>query len=160
MRSGEPERHGAGRPLLQKFDQRLNELIQAIYPDPRKRPGFSRLAKEIREATGGTISATYLWELSTGKKRNVTLEQLDVLAEFFGVPPEYFLNDEASERVRHQLALVSALRDIKIRNLALRSEGLSPSTLDAFLAMINEARKVQNLPRISDLESGGMDPIE
>ncbi|WP_217225420.1 helix-turn-helix domain-containing protein [Streptomyces anulatus] len=156
MRNGEPERHGVGRPLLQKFDQGLNELIHAIYPDPRKRPGFARLAKEIREATGGAISPTYLWELSTGKKRNVTLEQLDILAEFFGVPPEYFLNDEVSERVRRQLTLVSALRDIKIRNLALRSEGLSPSTLDGFLAMVNEARKVQNLPQIDDLELEGL----
>ena len=155
MRRGASERHGVDRPLLQKFDQRLNELIQAAYPDRRKRPGFARLAMEIREATGGAISATYLWELSTGKKRNVTLEQLDVLAEFFGVPPGYFLNDEVSERVKAQLALLSALRDVKIRNLALRSEGLSPSTLDAFLAMVNEARKMQNLSEISDDESEG-----
>ncbi|WP_326686097.1 MULTISPECIES: hypothetical protein [unclassified Streptomyces] len=149
---GQSEHRGAHRSLLRKFDQRLNALIEAIYPDPRKRPGFARLAAEIREATGGTISATYLWELSTGKKRNVTLEQLDILAEFFGVPPEYFLNEEASNRVNSQLPLLSALRDTRIRNLALRSEGLSPSTLDAFLVMINEARKVQNLSDTSDVE--------
>ncbi|MGP3973961.1 hypothetical protein ACTWQF_07895 [Streptomyces sp. 8N114] len=152
MMRGQSERHGGNRPLLRKFDQRLNALIQAIYPDPRKRPGFARLAAEIREATGGTISATYLWELSTGKKRNVTLDQLDILAEFFGVPPEYFLNEEVSERVNAQLSLLSALRDTRVRNLALRSEGLSPSTLDAFLIMINEARKVQNLSDVSDAE--------
>ncbi|MGP3990922.1 hypothetical protein [Streptomyces sp. 3N207] len=152
MMRGQSERQGINRPLLRKFDQRLNALIQAIYPDSRKRPGFARLAAEIREATGGTISATYLWELSTGKKRNVTLDQLDILAEFFGVPPEYFLNEEVSERVNAQLSLLSALRDTRVRNLALRSEGLSPSTLDAFLIMINEARKVQNLSDVSDAE--------
>ncbi|MFK8843971.1 hypothetical protein [Streptomyces sp. Ac-502] len=76
-----------GRPLLRAFGQRLNELIAALHPDERKRPGYARLAKEIRETTGGAISGTYLWELATGKKRNVTLEQLDVLAEYFGVPP-------------------------------------------------------------------------
>ncbi|QLH19368.1 hypothetical protein [Streptomyces sp. Rer75] len=145
----ESARHESDRPLLRKFDQRLNELIQAIYPDERHRPGYARLAKEIRDTTGGTISGTYLWELATGKKRNITLEQLDVLAQFFGVPPEYFLNEEVSELVRAQLGLATALRDIKIRNLALRAEGLSSASLDALLTMVNEARRVQELPNIS-----------
>jgi transcriptional regulator with XRE-family HTH domain len=155
MRGDESRRNEADRPLLRRFDERLNELIRALYPDERTRPGFARLAAEIREATGGAISATYLWELSTGRKRNVTLEQLDVLAEFFGVPPGYFLNEEVSERVRAQLALASSLRDAKVRNLALRSAGLSSVSLDAFLAMVNEARKVQNLPEIGDIEPEG-----
>ncbi|MCC3776395.1 hypothetical protein [Streptomyces sp. UNOB3_S3] len=143
--SGQP-----GRPLVRKFDQRLSELITAIYPDERKRPGYARLAKEIRETTGGTISGTYLWELATGKKRNVTLEQLDVLAEFFGVPPEYFISEEVAERVGSQLRLATALRDARVRNLALRAQGLSPATLDAVLAIVNEARKVQNLSSVHD----------
>ncbi|MEU7176388.1 XRE family transcriptional regulator [Micromonospora tulbaghiae] len=138
------------RPLLRKFDQRLNELIAALYPDERKRPGYGRLAKEIRETTGGAISGTYLWELATGKKRNVTLEQLDVLAEFFGVPPEYFLNEETAERVNSQLKLATALRDARVRNLALRAEGLSAESLDALLIMVNAARKVQHLASLDN----------
>ncbi|OKI02198.1 hypothetical protein A6A06_14090 [Streptomyces sp. CB02923] len=144
----------AGRPLVRKFDQRLNELIAALHPDERKRPGYARLAKEIRETTGGTISGTYLWELATGKKRNVTLEQLDVLAEYFGVPPEYFLSEEVAERVNSQLELATALRDARVRNLALRADGLSPATLDALLVMVNEARKVQNLTSVDDVSDG------
>jgi hypothetical protein len=138
------------RPLLRRFDQRLNELIAALYPDERRRPGYARLAKEIRETTGGAISGTYLWELATGKKRNVTLEQLDVLAEFFGVPPEYFLNEETAARVNSQLKLATALRDSRVRNLALRAEGLSPESLDALLIMVQEARRVQNLASVDD----------
>ncbi|MGP4002857.1 hypothetical protein [Streptomyces sp. 8N706] len=153
--AGEPASDQTGRPLVRKFDQRLNALITAHYPDDRKRPGYSRLAKEIRGATGGAISGTYLWELATGKKRNVSLEQLDVLAEFFGVPPEYFLNEEVAERVNSQLKLASALRDVRVRNLALRADGLSPATLDALLTMVNEARKVQNLSRVDDDEVPG-----
>ncbi|MFJ8692601.1 hypothetical protein [Streptomyces roseolilacinus] len=147
---------GVERPLPRKLAQRLNELIGAFYPDERRRPGYAKLAKEISETTGGKISGTYLWELATGKKSNVTLEQLDVLAEFFGVPPEFFFNDEVSERVSAQLALAVALRDTKVRNLALRAEGLSPATLDALLAMVNEARRVQNLPNAD--ENGGASP--
>ncbi|SCK63569.1 hypothetical protein YUWDRAFT_07040 [Streptomyces sp. AmelKG-D3] len=56
------------------FGHCLNELIAALYPDERKRPGYARLAKEIRETTGGSVSGTYLWDLATGKKRNVPRE--------------------------------------------------------------------------------------
>uniref|UniRef100_A0AAU2UWD6 HTH cro/C1-type domain-containing protein n=1 Tax=Streptomyces sp. NBC_00003 TaxID=2903608 RepID=A0AAU2UWD6_9ACTN len=139
-----------GRPLLRKLDQRLNELIAALYPDERKRPGYAKLAAEIRQSTGGAISGTYLWELATGKKRNVTLEQLDVLAEFFGVPPEYFLNEEVADRVNAQLKLATALRDARVRNLALRADGLSTESLDALLAMVSEARKLQQLSPVVD----------
>ncbi|MFI6051137.1 hypothetical protein ACIBCO_13745 [Streptomyces violascens] len=139
-----------GRPLLRKLDQRLNDLIAALYPDERKRPGYAKLAAEIRQTTGGAISGTYLWELATGKKRNVTLEQLDVLAEFFGVPPEYFLNEEVAYRVNAQLKLATALRDARVRNLALRADGLSTESLDALLAMVGEARKLQQLSPVVD----------
>ncbi|MET9145447.1 MULTISPECIES: hypothetical protein [unclassified Streptomyces] len=149
-----------GRPLLRAFGQRLNELIAALHPDERKRPGYARLAKEIRETTGGTISGTYLWELATGKKRNVTLEQLDVLAEYFGVPPDYFLSDDVAERVNSQLRLAVALRDSRVRNLALRAEGLSPATLDAVLTIVEEARKVQNLGPSHDDGNDGNDGDE
>ncbi|WP_052744500.1 hypothetical protein [Streptomyces odonnellii] len=142
-----------GRSLVEKFDQRLNQLIQAHYPNERTRPGFARLAAEIREATGRSISATYLWELSTGKKRNVTLEQLGVLAKFFGVPPAYFLDDQVAERIGDQLALASALRDAKVRDLAMRSAGLSSVSLDAILAIVEEVRKVQNLPEVQRPDS-------
>ncbi|MEU7135714.1 hypothetical protein [Streptomyces sp. NPDC046261] len=140
------------RPLLRKFDQRLSELIAATArPDGCRRPGYARLAKEIRDTTGRTISGTYLWELATGKKRNVTLEQLDVLAEYFGVPPEYFLDDdEAGRRIDDRRRLAVALRDAKVRNLALRADGLSPACLDALIAMVDEARKTQNLSSIDD----------
>ncbi|MEU1308120.1 hypothetical protein ABZ419_04370 [Streptomyces cinnamoneus] len=155
MTSGDRVPRQGDRPLLRAFDQRLNELIAAIYPDERKRPGYARLAKEIRETTGGSISGTYLWELATGKKRNVTLEQLDVLAEFFGVPPEYFLSEEVAERVNAQLALAIALRDTRVRNLALRADGLSAATLDALLTMVDEARKVQNLSTVETVTETG-----
>ncbi|MYT29961.1 MULTISPECIES: hypothetical protein [unclassified Streptomyces] len=131
--------------LPRRFGQRLNQLISDIYPDEHTRPGYARLAREVRQATGGTISGTYLWELVTGKKGNVTLDQLAVLAEFFGVPPEYFLNDEAADRVDSELAPAGELRHAKVRSLALRAEGLSMANLDALLIMVDEVRRIQRL---------------
>ncbi|MGW0538418.1 hypothetical protein [Streptomyces sp. NPDC003032] len=131
MRSHGPARGEEDRPLLPQLELRLNKVIDTLCSDERTRPGYARLTKEIRETTGGSISATYLWELATGKKRNLTLEQLDTLAQFFGVPLEYFLNDEVSGRVNVQLTLATALRDAKIRRPAQRAEGLPPASPDA-----------------------------
>jgi transcriptional regulator with XRE-family HTH domain len=146
------------RPLLHDLDERLTRLITILYPDERKRPGYARLARLVRERTGGTISATYLWELATGRKRNVTLEQLAVLARFFGVPLEYFIDDDLSHRVNAQLALAVALRDTKVRSLALRAEGLSSASLDALLTIVNEARRVENLEHVDEEETLPDDP--
>nr|WP_236057793.1 hypothetical protein [Streptomyces sabulosicollis] len=154
MDSGESAPDEMGRPLPLSLGERLGGLIAALYPDERKRPGYARLARMIREQTGGTISATYLWELVTGRKRNVTMEQLGVLAEFFGVPLEYFVNDEVSRRVNAQLALAVALRDAKVRSLALRAEGLSPESLDALLTIVEKARRVENLDGSGEEEHG------
>ncbi|MBZ4322002.1 hypothetical protein [Streptomyces huiliensis] len=158
MASGEAARGETVPPRLHDLGERLCSLITALYPDERKRPGYARLATMIRESTGGTISATYLWELATGRKRNVTLEQLSVLAEFFGVPLEYFINDEVSRRVNAQLALAAALRDTKVRNLALRAEGLSSASLDALLIIVNEARRVENLGQVRGEEPDAATP--
>lgn len=152
MDRGGAEHRDTSRPLLQDLDERLGSLIATFYPDERKRPGYARLAQLIRESTGRTISGTYLWELATGRKRNVTLEQLAVLAEFFGVPLEYFVNDDVSRRVDAQLKLAVALRDTKVRSLALRAEGLSSASLDAILAIVNEVRRVENLGHVSEQE--------
>lgn len=126
--------------------RKINHLIATLYPDRRTRPGFAKLAQEILEKTGSSISTTYLWELATGKKRNLTQGTLTTLAAFFGVPSEYFLNDEVAARIDTQLELALALRNQKVRSIALRAEGLSDATLDSILTMLTQARKIERLP--------------
>ncbi|MCM6775549.1 hypothetical protein NDR87_15265 [Nocardia sp. CDC159] len=122
---------------MRQFDRRLTELIAARYPDPRSRPGYGRLAGEIREATGGAISGTYLWQLATGKKRNPTVEQLDILARFFGVAPEYFLADETPRDTGEESALRQRLAEQDVRAIALRAGSMSPALRRQLLAMMD-----------------------
>ncbi|MGW0523658.1 hypothetical protein [Crossiella sp. NPDC003009] len=133
-------------PAEGQLARKINHLIATLYPDKRTRPGFAKLAQEIREKTRSSISNTYLWELATGKKRNLTQGTLATLAEFFGVPSEYFLNDEVAARIDTQLELALALRNQKVRSIALRAEGLSDATLDSILTMLTQARKIERLP--------------
>jgi transcriptional regulator with XRE-family HTH domain len=124
---------GAELPTLA---QRLETIISAYYRN-RKRPSYKEMAREIEEATGRSFSSTYLWELATARKQNVTADHLHTLAEFFGVTRDYFTDPAVSERVRRQMELAVALGNSKVRTLAARADGLSDSHLDAILAVVN-----------------------
>jgi transcriptional regulator with XRE-family HTH domain len=131
----------SGRSLANK----LNHLFQTVVPAGRG-PHSTEEAAQAITASGVPISGSYIWLLRKGQRDNPTLRHLAALAKFFGVPPAYFFDDEVTERVNAQLELATALRDTRVRNLALRAEGLSAASLDALLTMVNEARKMQNLP--------------
>lgn len=152
----------ASDPAQGQLARKINHLVATLYPDERSRPGFAKLAQQIRESTKSSISSTYLWELATGKKHNLTQGTLTTLAEFFGVPREYFLNEEVAARVDAQLDLALALRNHKVRSIALRAEGLSDGTLDSILTMLTQARKIERLSPLDEKndapEPGGEPP--
>jgi transcriptional regulator with XRE-family HTH domain len=140
----------ASDPTPGQLGRKINHLVATLYPDAASRPGFAKLAQQIRERTNSSFSSTYLWELTTGRKHNLTQDTLSILAEFFGVPPEYFLSDEVAARVDAQLELALALRNRKVRAVALRAEGLSDETLDSILTMLDQARKIEKLPPLEE----------
>ncbi|MGP4112292.1 hypothetical protein ACTWP5_15435 [Streptomyces sp. 4N509B] len=121
---------------LPPLAHRLETIISAYYRN-RRRPSFKEMAREIERETGRSFSSTYLWELATGRKQNVTPEHLHTLAEFFGVTRDYFTDPEVSERVRRQMEFAVALGNGKVRALAARADGLSDTHLDAILAVVN-----------------------
>lgn len=123
---------------------KLNHLFATVVPAGRGPFSTEEAARSIT-AAGIPISGSYIWLLRKGQRDNPTLRHLVALGEFFGVPPAYFFDDEVTTRVDAQLRLATALRDSRVRNLALRAEGLSAATLDALLAMANEARRIHNL---------------
>ena len=121
---------------LPALAQRLETIISAYYRN-RRRPSYKEMTKEIEQATGRPFSATYLWELTTGRKQNVTADHLHTLAEFFGVTRDYFTDPEVSERVRRKLEFAVALGNSKVRTIAARADGLSDEHLEAVLAVVN-----------------------
>ncbi|GGM46095.1 XRE family transcriptional regulator [Longimycelium tulufanense] len=152
----DPERGGqhTGCGLAAK----ITRMIETRYPDHRTRPGFAKLATEIREHTGKPMSATYLWELATGRKRNLTQETLGTLAAFFDVPAEYLLDDGVRSRADAEANLTVALRNRKVRSIALRADGLSDHTLDALLAMVDEARRIERLAPVEERSDDAAGP--
>ncbi|WP_221046222.1 helix-turn-helix domain-containing protein [Mycobacterium senriense] len=105
-------------------------------------------AAAITEKTGVSISPAYLWQLRSGIKRNPTVAHLRAIAEFFGVPASYLIDRDPDQKIDAQLTLIQALRDVGVRDLAVRTSGLTPEAITSLAAMVDEVRKLQDLPAI------------
>lgn len=127
----------------------LADKIDHIFATVRPSKGeytHEEVATAIREAGGPTISATYLWQLRKGHRDNPTKRHLEALSDFFGVSPAYFFDDEAAERIDAELALLTAMRDASVRQVALRASGLSTESLQTIADMVERVRKLEGLP--------------
>jgi transcriptional regulator with XRE-family HTH domain len=125
--------------------EKLDRLFQTVRRGGRAEYSYEEVAAAIR-ADGVMISHTYVWQLRKGLRDNPTKRHLEALAQFFGVSPAYFLDDEAARTIDAQLEMLGALRDGGVRSVALRAVGLSESSLKAIQAMIEQARRIEGLP--------------
>jgi ESX-1-secreted protein regulator len=131
---------------------KLNHLFSVVRPANADEYTFEEVAEGIRAQGGPTISATYLWQLRKGVRDNPTKHHLEALSTFFGVPPAYFFDDAEADRINAELALLSALRDTPVRQIALRARGLSVKSLEAITDMVDRVRELEGLPEPADPE--------
>lgn len=129
----------SGRTLAEKLDH----LFRTVHPG-RREYSHEEVAAAIR-AGGVTISHTYIWQLRKGLRDNPTIRHLAALAEFFGVPAAYFVNDADAARIDGELALLSAMRDASVRQVALRAAGLSAESLGTITEVIERVRQLEGL---------------
>jgi len=133
------------------FATRLEHLFQTVHPKNRGPYTNREVADEINEASGRKVlSHTYIWQLRTGKRDKPSHDRVVALAEFFGVAQDYFSDDDVAARTDAQLAEVAILRNRGVKGLALRAEGLSPKTIQSFIAMMDNAREMEGLPAVDE----------
>lgn len=125
--------------------EKVNHLFHTIHPSGRGEYSNEEVAAAIRGRGGPTISSTYLWQLRKGVRANPTKKHLEALADFFGVPPAYFFDDDVTERIDAELRLLAALRDSSVRQIALRAFGLSPESLSKIAEMVEWVRDLEAL---------------
>lgn len=105
---------------------KIDALFRVVRRPNREPYSHEEVARACREATGESFSATYLWQLRTGRRDNPTKRHLEALAQFFDVPVGYFFDDEQGAAIAKELELLGALRDAGVRSMALRAVNLSP----------------------------------
>ena len=147
-------------PPKRTLAEKLDHLFRTMHPKFRREYSYAEVVEGIQANNGPTISATYLWQLRKGLRDNPTKHHLEAIADFFGISPTYFFDDAATERINAELDFLVALRDSSVRHLALRAFGLSPESLRAITAIIENVRRLEGLPELDAQESAADQPPE
>jgi transcriptional regulator with XRE-family HTH domain len=133
----------------------IAERLQYLFEHKRKPDGKKYSYREaIRaiEADGGApISVGYLSQLVTGVRKNPMMDAIQGLAKFFGVPLSYFDAHEKTEETNEQLKLVAALQHAGVQDVAMRTVGLPPESINLVLSMIDRVREIEGLPPAESL---------
>lgn len=135
---------------------KLNKLIQERWPGDAQLPGIQKMAAEISATTGLKISTGTLYSLRNGLNKAPKKKTLLPLARFFGVSMEYL--DPYSTTGEPILPsdeneLSETLRDKGVLAIAFRSAGLSDKSKNEILAMIERARKREQLDESEQTET-------
>jgi transcriptional regulator with XRE-family HTH domain len=99
---------------------KINKLFDRVRKPDGKPYSSAEVAAWCQEHGVENFSRAYLAYLRKGQRTNPTQQHLAALAEFFGVSPAYFFDDEQSALISAQIDLAAALRDGSVRGLALR----------------------------------------
>ena len=126
--------------------EKLESLFQTVHAAGRSPHSNAEVAAALQRDGGPTVSATYLWQLRRGLRANPTKAHLEALARFFGVNPSYFFDETPGVEIAVQLALLAAVRDPAVGEIALASSGLSPASLRAIQGLVENARRLERLP--------------
>jgi transcriptional regulator with XRE-family HTH domain len=134
----------ADRDPVPSLAARLDLLFRTMHGAGQPEPQYQEVADAIAAAGGPSVGGAYLYMLRTGRRTSPRIELLTGLAKYFGVPVSYLLGDDGEE-VAEEIRLLVALRDNDVRQLALRSQGLSVDSRKAIAAMIEQLRRAEGL---------------
>ncbi|MGH3723152.1 MAG: XRE family transcriptional regulator [Mycobacterium sp.] len=126
---------------------KLTKLYEVMSPAGEP-PSDMAVADGIFEKTAVQMSAPYLCLLRTGKRTNPTVQNLQAIAEYFGVPASYLIDTGADAVIESELRLVKAMRDNGIRDIATRLSGLTPESIGNLAGIVDRLRELENLPPI------------
>ena len=109
----------------------------------------ARIAAKIEQCMPGfSVTATTIWNIRTGKSENPSWRLIEGLAKAFGVSPLYFSAEEdetGARQTQEELALLAALRDTSVRQLALRAQGMTSQSLATVLELVERVRELEGL---------------
>jgi transcriptional regulator with XRE-family HTH domain len=124
-----------------QFAARLNLLFDAVRRPDGKQYSPQQVADAINEAAGHKfISGTYIWQLRDKRRDNPTFRHIMALSLFFGVPASYFFEQEGQTQEALPAEVSAALQNDKIREITLRTIGMSERSLETISGMIDSVR--------------------
>lgn len=121
----------AGRTLAGK----VNWLISAARPAGGGPYSDAEIAALIRKATGEPVTGTAISRLRSGQAANPHQRLIGAMAQFFGVPPDFFFDgydDDQASLTQEQAEMLAIIR----------ASGITPANLRVLLELSPEARQL------------------
>lgn len=116
---------------------RLEKLFADTAGDKGRPVTLQEIVDRMKQRGIATMSLSYLQQLRSGQATNPRLQHLRALADAFGVPPSYLVEEEVDVA---EVRLTEAER-----NIALRVRGLSNGALASISSIIDIARRSERL---------------
>ena len=114
------------RPAHTILRDKLAYLIETVHPPDRGPYSYREIAAGIAEHPGA-MTAAHINQLVKGKQPHPRIDYVEALACFFGVPVQYFFDDDVTTRIEDQITQVSAWRDEEARHIAERVGAAHPA---------------------------------
>jgi transcriptional regulator with XRE-family HTH domain len=137
-----------GAALGATIRERLEELFEA---EKVRRGGKAVSNAEVATwmmKNGYGVQRQYLGQLRSGERDQPSLRVIEGLSKFFEVDSSVLLaNTDSSDRVK-SAALERALADAGVEAFAMRAEGLSGENLRTVTQLVDNLRRMQDLPPI------------
>jgi len=130
----------------ESFAAKLSHLIATVHPPDRPPYSYREIEAGIKDIGGTTISAAFIHQLAKGK-RQPGLAAAQVLAQFFGVPVDYFSDSETTEKINQQLADLARWRDSEARATAERIMSLGPRDRSTVANLLDSLEQYEAQPR-------------
>ncbi len=130
-------------PVQGTFAEKLDYLCRVIHPSDRGPYTLEELGRAF------DVSPQYVHALRRGTKTKPTIEVVQRIADFFGIPSGAFFNDRPQEaqQAADEVAAFIALRDAGIRQVALRLTGRTPEEREEILGLVDHVRQMQDARR-------------
>ena len=117
------------------------ERLFAQTAGPQGRPvTLQEIIHRMEKRGISTMSLSYLQQLRSGQAENPRLQHLRALADAFNVPLSYFLDEDNQPASLTEQELTQ-----EERTIALRVHGLSDGALSSIRAIVELARKSEQL---------------
>ena len=138
----------AATPALRTLADKVNWLISTARPAGRGPYSDAEVAALIRKATGEPVTGTAISKLRSGQAANPHQRLIGAIAQFFGVPPDFFFDgfdgDQAMSLIQEQVEMLALIRGAGITLAELRVLlGLSPQARQLLADFVTAAARDQ-----------------
>lgn len=145
------ERTQAGRPPRRErpkanrrgsVPERLRYLFDTVHAPGRKPYSAAEVARWIN-SNGGSISSVYILKILSGERTDPSPRYLKQLAQFFGVSPAFFWEDDppALDGAAQHAKIV--LRSDRVQKMMLKASQLSEASQDALSDIIDSLLRAE-----------------